>query len=156
MAPPWTAASSLLWCCGASSPATACHNLDQTRKGLTVFILNPGRRNVLPDHEWPQWCKATLPIQLTDIIINSFLYPGFSARLFVPGISNVFSSSNSLPLSYINQSCNPCCLCTTESECAPGEEWGKSQQELNFSATVYSTVACSYWNLIRGFVWLPR
>ena len=39
-------------------------------------------------------------------------------------------------MSYINQSCNPCCLCTTESECAPGEEWGKSQQELNFSATV--------------------
>lgn len=42
----------------------------------------------------------------------------------------------------------------SESECAPGKEWRKSQQELSFSATVYSTVACSYWNFIHGFVWL--
>ncbi len=39
----------------------------------------------------------------------------------------------------------------SESDWAPGTEWRQSQQELSFSATVYSTVACSYWNLIHGF-----
>ncbi len=44
----------------------------------------------------------------------------------------------------------------SESDWAPGTEWRQSQQELSFSATVYSTVACSYWNLIHGFVWRLR